>query len=148
MNTLEDQDSQMRDKIGGLLDKPELLQRGRGQHSQSAFVLRRHTAINPGVTISGAISYDTMSSPVILHTSLTAQRYVDTILQPVIVSFMERHQGASFHQVYALILVKTDGVAIYHVEVGPVSGSGNSPFFPSRRTQRQQQIKHNKKVLN
>lgn len=72
--------------------------RGRGQRSQSAFVLQRHTAITPGVMVWGAISYDSRSSLVILRTSLTAQRYVDTILRPVALPFMARHPGASFQQ--------------------------------------------------
>ncbi|GFY30624.1 transposable element Tc1 transposase [Trichonephila clavipes] len=44
----------------------------------------------------GAISYDSRSSLVIFHASLTAHRYVDTIPRPVVLSFMERHPGTSF----------------------------------------------------
>ncbi|GFW39933.1 hypothetical protein TNCV_5116161 [Trichonephila clavipes] len=52
----------------------------RGQGSQSAFVLQRQTTVTPCVTIWGTISYDSRSSLVLLPSSLTAQRYVDTIL--------------------------------------------------------------------
>ncbi|KFM58838.1 Transposable element Tc1 transposase, partial [Stegodyphus mimosarum] len=72
--------------------------KGRGQRSQSAFVLQRHTAITPGVMVWGAISYDSRSSLVILRTSLTVQRYIDTILRPVALRFMARHPGAIFQQ--------------------------------------------------
>ncbi|GFV17564.1 transposable element Tc1 transposase [Trichonephila clavipes] len=72
--------------------------RDRGQWSQSAFVLQRHAAITPGVMVESAISYDSRPSLVILHTSLTAQRYVDTILRLVVLPFMARHPGAGFQQ--------------------------------------------------
>ncbi|GFU35116.1 regulator of G-protein signaling 12 [Trichonephila clavipes] len=36
------------------------------------------------------------SSLIILHASLTVEQYVDSILQPVVLSFMARHQRPSF----------------------------------------------------
>ncbi|GFW20769.1 transposable element Tcb2 transposase [Trichonephila clavipes] len=72
--------------------------RGQVQWYQSAFVLQRHTSVTTGVTVWDAISCDNKLSLIILHTSLIAQRYVDTILRLVVLPFMARHPGASFHQ--------------------------------------------------
>ncbi|GFS88540.1 transposable element Tc1 transposase [Trichonephila clavipes] len=63
-----------------------------------SLVLQRHTTITPDVTMWGAMSYRSRSSLVILHTSLTAQRYVDTILRPVVLFFMARYSGPIFQQ--------------------------------------------------
>ncbi|KFM73879.1 Transposable element Tcb2 transposase, partial [Stegodyphus mimosarum] len=65
--------------------------RGQSQRSQLVFVLQRHTTITPGVMEWSAISYDSRSSLVILPTSLTAERYVDTILRPIALPFMARN---------------------------------------------------------
>ncbi|GFW56036.1 DDE_3 domain-containing protein [Trichonephila clavipes] len=51
-----------------------------GQRSDPAFIVERHTAISQGVTVWGAISWDTRSSLVVLQGTLTARRYVDDIL--------------------------------------------------------------------
>ncbi|GFV76811.1 transposable element Tc1 transposase [Trichonephila clavipes] len=69
-----------------------------GQRSQSAFVLQRHTAITPDVTVWGTISNDGRSSLVILQTSLTVQRYVVAILLPVVLFFWARHSETSFQK--------------------------------------------------
>ncbi|GFS50215.1 transposable element Tcb2 transposase [Trichonephila clavipes] len=57
-----------------------------------------HTALTPGVKFGDAISYDSRSSLVIIHTSLTAQKYVDTILGPVVLSVMTSQLEVSFQQ--------------------------------------------------
>ncbi|GFU04590.1 HTH_Tnp_Tc3_2 domain-containing protein [Trichonephila clavipes] len=44
-----------------------------GQRSDPAFIVERHTAISQGVTVWGAISWDTRSSLVVLQGTLTAQ---------------------------------------------------------------------------
>ncbi|KFM68158.1 Transposable element Tcb1 transposase, partial [Stegodyphus mimosarum] len=76
--------------------------RGRSPRSQSAFALQRHTTITPGVVVWDAISYDSRflmtAGLVILRTSFTAQRYVDTILGPVALPFMVLHPGTIFQQ--------------------------------------------------
>ncbi|GFT45422.1 HTH_Tnp_Tc3_2 domain-containing protein [Trichonephila clavipes] len=43
-----------------------------GQRSDPAFIVERHTAISQGVTVWGAISWDTRSSLVVLLGTLTA----------------------------------------------------------------------------
>ncbi|GFS58983.1 transposable element Tc1 transposase [Trichonephila clavipes] len=71
---------------------------GQRQRSQSAFVLQRYAAIIPDVMVWGAISYDSRSSLVILHTSLIAQRYVKSILRLAELPFIARHSVSRFQQ--------------------------------------------------
>ncbi|GFT57599.1 uncharacterized protein TNCV_3137121 [Trichonephila clavipes] len=59
-----------------------------GQRSDPAFIVERHTAISQGVTVWGAISWDTRSSLVILQGTLTARRYVDDILTPIVLPML------------------------------------------------------------
>ncbi|GFX10108.1 transposable element Tcb2 transposase [Trichonephila clavipes] len=66
-----------------------------GQRSDPAFIVERHTAISQGVTVWGAISWDTRSSLVVLQGTLTARRYVDDILTPIVLS---SRPGAIYQQ--------------------------------------------------
>ncbi|GFV31408.1 HTH_Tnp_Tc3_2 domain-containing protein [Trichonephila clavipes] len=59
-----------------------------GQRSDPAFIVERHTAISQGVTVWGAISWDTRSSLVVLQGTLTARRYVDDILTPIVLPML------------------------------------------------------------
>ncbi|GFT56674.1 HTH_Tnp_Tc3_2 domain-containing protein [Trichonephila clavipes] len=69
-----------------------------GQRSDPAFIVERHTAISQGVTVWGAISWDTRSSLVVLQGTLTARRYVDDILTPIVLPMLSSHQGAIYQQ--------------------------------------------------
>ncbi|GFX61478.1 HTH_Tnp_Tc3_2 domain-containing protein [Trichonephila clavipes] len=51
-------------------------------------IVERHTAISQGVTVWGAISWDTRSSLVVLQGTLTARRYVDDILTPIVLPML------------------------------------------------------------
>ncbi|GFU77940.1 transposable element Tc1 transposase [Trichonephila clavipes] len=68
-----------------------------GQRSDPAFIVERHTAISQGVTVWGAISWDTRSSLVVLQGTLTARRYVDDILTPIVLMLSIR-PGAIYQQ--------------------------------------------------
>ncbi|GFU09458.1 DDE_3 domain-containing protein [Trichonephila clavipes] len=57
---------------------------------------RRHTAISQGVTVWGAISWDTRSSLVVLQGTLTARRYVDDILTPIVLPMLSSRPGAIY----------------------------------------------------
>ncbi|GFW79698.1 transposable element Tc1 transposase [Trichonephila clavipes] len=57
------------------------------------------------VTVENSLSYNRRSSLVIIHTSLTAICFVDTILQLVVLSFMTPHQEPSYHQDNARTLI-------------------------------------------
>ncbi|GFW17381.1 HTH_Tnp_Tc3_2 domain-containing protein [Trichonephila clavipes] len=69
-----------------------------GQRSDPAFIVERHTAISQGVTVWGAISWDTRSSLVFLQGTLTARRYVDDILTPIVLPMLSSHPGAIYQQ--------------------------------------------------
>ncbi|GFW50191.1 transposable element Tcb2 transposase [Trichonephila clavipes] len=69
-----------------------------GQWSDPAFIVERHTAISQGVTVWGAISWDTRSSLVVLQGTLTARRYVDDILKPIVLPMLSSHPGAIYQQ--------------------------------------------------
>ncbi|GFU97947.1 transposable element Tcb2 transposase [Trichonephila clavipes] len=69
-----------------------------GQRSDPAFIVERHTAISQGVTVWGAISWDTRSSLVVLQSTLTARRYVDDILTPIVLPMLSSRPGAIYQQ--------------------------------------------------
>ncbi|GFV03730.1 transposable element Tcb2 transposase [Trichonephila clavipes] len=69
-----------------------------GQRSDPAFIVERHTAISQGVTVWGAISWDTRSSLVVLQGTLTARRYVDDILTPIVLPMLSSGPGAIYQQ--------------------------------------------------
>ncbi|GFU48599.1 HTH_Tnp_Tc3_2 domain-containing protein [Trichonephila clavipes] len=66
-----------------------------GQRSDPAFIVERHTK---GVTVWGAISWDTRSSLVVLQGTLTARRYVDDILTPIVLPMLSSRPGAIYQQ--------------------------------------------------
>ncbi|GFU69981.1 transposable element Tcb2 transposase [Trichonephila clavipes] len=72
--------------------------RPRGKRLNPAFALQHHTASTAGVMISGAIAYNTRSPLVLICGTMTAQRYVHDILQPHVLSLMQRLPGAIFQQ--------------------------------------------------
>ncbi|GFW76407.1 transposable element Tcb2 transposase [Trichonephila clavipes] len=63
-----------------------------------AFALQRHTAPTAGVMVWDAIAYNTRSPLVLIHRTMTAQRYVQDILQAHDLSLMQRLPGAIFLQ--------------------------------------------------
>ncbi|GFW21005.1 HTH_Tnp_Tc3_2 domain-containing protein [Trichonephila clavipes] len=69
-----------------------------GQRSDPVFIVERHTAISQGVTVWGAISWDTRSSLVVLQGTLTARRYVDDILTPIVLPMLSSRPGAIYQQ--------------------------------------------------
>ncbi|GFU72302.1 transposable element Tcb1 transposase [Trichonephila clavipes] len=69
-----------------------------GQRSDPAFIVERHTAISQGVTVWGAISWDTRSSLVVLQGTLTARRYVDDTLTPIVLPMLSSRPGAIYQQ--------------------------------------------------
>ncbi|GFU99078.1 uncharacterized protein TNCV_1227921 [Trichonephila clavipes] len=73
-----------------------------GEHLNPAFALQLHTVPTAGVMVWGAIAYNTRSPLVLICGTMTAQRYVHTILQPLVLPFMQRLPGALFQQDNAL----------------------------------------------
>ncbi|GFS59983.1 DDE_3 domain-containing protein [Trichonephila clavipes] len=66
----------------------------------------RHTAISQGVTVWGAISWDTRSSLVFLQGTLTARRYVDDILTPIVLPMISSRPGAIYQQDNAVHILR------------------------------------------
>ncbi|GFS47902.1 transposable element Tcb2 transposase [Trichonephila clavipes] len=58
----------------------------------------RHTARTAGVMVWGAIAHDSRSTLIVMRGTLTGQRYVDDILRPYVVPFLNVLQGAIFQQ--------------------------------------------------
>ncbi|GFV25222.1 transposable element Tcb2 transposase [Trichonephila clavipes] len=86
------------DSVSGADDHRTRVWRRTGQRSDPAFIVRRHTAISQGVTVWGAISWDTRSSLVVLQGTLTARRYVDDILTPIVLPMLSSRPGAIYQQ--------------------------------------------------
>ncbi|GFY06001.1 transposable element Tcb2 transposase [Trichonephila clavipes] len=72
--------------------------RTRGERLNLAFTLQRHTAPTACVVVWGAIAYNTRSPLVLIHGTMTAQRYVHDILQPHVLPLMQRLPGAILQQ--------------------------------------------------
>ncbi|KFM57593.1 Transposable element Tcb2 transposase, partial [Stegodyphus mimosarum] len=51
-----------------------------------------------GVMVWGAISFHSRTPLVVFRRNLTAQRYVDEVIRPVVLPFMSRHPGLTFKQ--------------------------------------------------
>ncbi|GFX23102.1 transposable element Tcb2 transposase [Trichonephila clavipes] len=70
----------------------------RGERIYPAFALQRHTAPTADVMVWDVITYNTRSALVLIHVTITAQRYVHDILQPHVLPLMPRLPGAIFQQ--------------------------------------------------
>ncbi|GFT73899.1 transposable element Tcb2 transposase [Trichonephila clavipes] len=68
-----------------------------GQRSDLAFIVERHTAISQGVTVWEQF-LGTRSSLVVLQGTLTARRYVDDILTPIVLPMLSSRPGAIYQQ--------------------------------------------------
>ncbi|GFT72493.1 HTH_Tnp_Tc3_2 domain-containing protein [Trichonephila clavipes] len=86
------------DSVSVLMTTAHVIWRRTGQRSDPAFIVERHTAISQGVTVWGAISWDTRSSLVVLQGTLTARRYVDDILTPIVLPMLSSRPGAIYQQ--------------------------------------------------
>ncbi|GFU28283.1 transposable element Tcb2 transposase [Trichonephila clavipes] len=72
--------------------------RPRGERFNPVFALQRHTAPTAGVMVWGVIAYNTQLSLVLICDTMIGQRYVHDILQPHVLSLMQRLSGAIFQQ--------------------------------------------------
>ncbi|GFV08300.1 transposable element Tcb2 transposase [Trichonephila clavipes] len=72
--------------------------RPRGERLNLDFALQRHTAPTAGVMVWGVIAYDTRSSLILIHGTMTVQRYIHDILQPHVLPLMAGLTGAIFLQ--------------------------------------------------
>lgn len=72
-----------------------------GERDNLRIIVRRHTAVTPGVTVWGAISFEHRSTLDFLADTLTARRYVKLILKHFALPFARRVSKALFQQVNA-----------------------------------------------
>ncbi|GFX28256.1 transposable element Tcb2 transposase [Trichonephila clavipes] len=72
--------------------------RPRGECLNPAFALERHTTPKAGVIVWCVIAYNTRSTLVLIHGTMTAQRYVHDIRQPHVLPLMQRLPGTIFQQ--------------------------------------------------
>ncbi|GFX28501.1 transposable element Tc1 transposase [Trichonephila clavipes] len=69
-----------------------------GERYNSPHTVLLHTARTAGVMVWGAIAYDSRSTLIVMHGTLTGQRYVDDILRPNVGPFLNGLPGAIFQQ--------------------------------------------------
>ncbi|UYV83087.1 hypothetical protein LAZ67_22002158 [Cordylochernes scorpioides] len=67
-----------------------------GQRVDPGLTVEHHTGPQLGVMVWGAISFDSRTPLVVIPDTLTAQRYVDDILRPVLLPFLSHHPGLTF----------------------------------------------------
>lgn len=72
--------------------------RRRRDRSNPAATVERHTARQRGVMVWGAIAYNSRSPLVRINGNMTAQRYVDDVIQPVALPFLQGLPNAIFQQ--------------------------------------------------
>ncbi|GFW71456.1 transposable element Tcb2 transposase [Trichonephila clavipes] len=72
--------------------------RPRGEHLNSAFALQQHSTLTASVMVWGVIACNTWSPLVLIRGPMTVQRYVHDILQPQVLSLMQRLPAAIFQQ--------------------------------------------------
>ncbi|GFU21323.1 transposable element Tc1 transposase [Trichonephila clavipes] len=72
--------------------------RRRGERSNAALTVERPTARQRGIMVRGAIAYDSTSPLERIQGTLNAQRYVQNVLSPVAILYLQRLPDAIFQQ--------------------------------------------------
>ena len=72
--------------------------RRRGDRSNPAVTVERPTARQRGIMVWGAIAYNSMSPLVRIQGTMRAQRYVDNVLRPVAIPYLQGMPNAIFQQ--------------------------------------------------
>ncbi|GFV15203.1 transposable element Tcb2 transposase [Trichonephila clavipes] len=70
----------------------------RNERLNPVFALQRHTAPTAGVMLWCVIAYNTRPPLVLIHDTITAQRYAPDILQPDVLPLMQRLSGTIVQQ--------------------------------------------------
>lgn len=74
------------------------VRRPRGQRYDLQFVQRRHTGLTPGVMVWGGIYWGGRSPLTFIQGTLNARRYIDNILEPVLLPLLQGRPEAIFQQ--------------------------------------------------
>ncbi|UYV76777.1 hypothetical protein LAZ67_14001997 [Cordylochernes scorpioides] len=72
--------------------------RRRGERSNPAAIVERPTVRQRGIMVWGAIAYDSRSPLLRIHGTMTAQRYVDDVLRPVTLPYLQGVPSALYQQ--------------------------------------------------
>ncbi|UYV82057.1 Transposase, partial [Cordylochernes scorpioides] len=72
--------------------------RRRGERSNPAAIVERPTVRPRGIMVWGAIAYDSRSSLLRIQGTMTAQRYVDDVLRPVTLPYLQGVPNALYQQ--------------------------------------------------
>ncbi|UYV64751.1 K02A2.6-like [Cordylochernes scorpioides] len=72
--------------------------RRRGERSNPAAIVERPTVRQRGIMVSGAIAYDSRSPLLRIQGTMTAQRYVDDVLRPVTLPYLQGVPNALYQQ--------------------------------------------------
>ncbi|UYV71319.1 hypothetical protein LAZ67_8002616 [Cordylochernes scorpioides] len=70
----------------------------RGERSNPAAIVERPTVRQRGIMVWGAIAYDSRSPLLRIQGTMTAQRYVDDVLRPVTLPYLQRVPNALYQQ--------------------------------------------------
>ncbi|UYV82109.1 hypothetical protein LAZ67_21000883 [Cordylochernes scorpioides] len=72
--------------------------RRRGERSNPSAIVERPTVRQRGIIVWGAIAYDSRSPLLRIHGTMTAQRYVDDVLRPVTLPYLQGVPNALYQQ--------------------------------------------------
>ncbi|UYV83854.1 hypothetical protein LAZ67_X000432 [Cordylochernes scorpioides] len=72
--------------------------RRRGERSNPAAIVERPTVRQRGIMVRGAIAYDSRSPLLCIQGTMTAQRYVDDVLRPVPLPYLQGVPNALYQQ--------------------------------------------------
>ncbi|UYV69065.1 Transposase [Cordylochernes scorpioides] len=72
--------------------------RRRGERSNPAAIVERPTVRQRGIMVGGAIAYDSRSPLLRIQGTMTAQRYVDDVLRPVTLPYLQGVPNALYQQ--------------------------------------------------
>ncbi|UYV76784.1 hypothetical protein LAZ67_14002012 [Cordylochernes scorpioides] len=72
--------------------------RRRGERSNPAAIVERPTVRQRGIMVRGAIAYDSRSPLLRIQGTMTAQRYVDDVLRPVTLPYLQGVPNALYQQ--------------------------------------------------
>jgi hypothetical protein len=83
-------------------DGRQRVRRLRGKQRNPAYSVERHVARTVGVMVRGVICYGSRSPLIFIQGSMTVRRYIQEVLQPVPVSYIQDISNALYHQNNAL----------------------------------------------
>lgn len=74
------------------------VRRRTNERNNPACIVTRHTGMTRGIMFWGAISYDSRSPLIIIKGNMKAQDYINDVLRPFALPFVDENPGATFQQ--------------------------------------------------